>query len=144
MSEYFLKYWFIINKSAIGPFFHKHLVSVDVQIACFLFFFLFFWTGLLFPSGSCSIWTLSASSVSADASGTESSWMPWSGWHAGQNPQIKKSSQGSPARAVPSVLFFTFAGNKDMKAEQRLAGEAFERHDKTPRCDSANVSAGWE
>lgn len=45
MSEYFLKNWFIINKSAIGPFFHKHLVSVDVQIACFLGFFFVFLDG---------------------------------------------------------------------------------------------------
>lgn len=35
-----------------------------------------------------------------DIAGTESSWMALSEWHEGQNPQIKKSSQGSLTHAA--------------------------------------------
>lgn len=46
-----------------------------------------------------------ASSVFADIASTESSWMALSEWHAGQNPQIKKSSQGSLIHAALSTVY---------------------------------------
>lgn len=46
-----------------------------------------------------------ASSVFADIASTESSWMASSEWHAGQNPQIKKSSQGSFVHAALSIVY---------------------------------------
>lgn len=46
-----------------------------------------------------------ASSVFADIAGSESSWMALSEWHAGQNPQIKKSSQGSLIHAALSTVY---------------------------------------